>query len=143
MLCAAVDGCAIPSNLYRQNQEGNKWCNSTEKLPWVVQFIFGDSMSDVGNNKYLSWSLATANLPYYGINLGNGLPNGRFTNGRTVADINGKSFKEVSEFDVLQGLVMQICRVAPWEEIDRLSHVYQLHCVQVKRTYQKVQDPWW
>ncbi|KAK8555772.1 hypothetical protein V6N13_069853 [Hibiscus sabdariffa] len=48
-------------------------------------------MSDVGNNKYLSWSLATANLPYYGINLGNGLPNGRFTNGRTVADINGFS----------------------------------------------------
>lgn len=55
----------------------------------VVQFIFGDSLSDVGNNMYLSRSLAQANLPYYGIDFGNGLPNGRFTNGRTVADIIG------------------------------------------------------
>lgn len=55
----------------------------------VVQFIFGDSLSDVGNNGYLSRSLAKANLPWYGIDFGNGLPNGRFTNGRTVADIIG------------------------------------------------------
>ncbi|KAK2387658.1 GDSL esterase/lipase [Trifolium repens] len=55
----------------------------------MVQFIFGDSLSDVGNNKYLSKSLATASLPWYGIDLGNGLPNGRFSNGRTVADIIG------------------------------------------------------
>lgn len=57
----------------------------------IVQFIFGDSLSDVGNNKNLPRSLATANLPYYGIDFGNGLPNGRFTNGRTVSDIIGKS----------------------------------------------------
>ncbi|KAA8540972.1 hypothetical protein F0562_024890 [Nyssa sinensis] len=55
----------------------------------VVQFIFGDSLSDVGNNKYLTKSLANANLPWYGIDFGNGLPNGRFCNGRTVADIIG------------------------------------------------------
>ncbi|KAF5176176.1 GDSL esterase/lipase [Thalictrum thalictroides] len=55
----------------------------------IVQFIFGDSLSDVGNNKYLSKSLANANLPWYGIDFGNGMPNGRFTNGRTVADIIG------------------------------------------------------
>ncbi|XP_050221105.1 GDSL esterase/lipase At1g74460 [Mercurialis annua] len=55
----------------------------------IVQFIFGDSLSDVGNNKYLSKSLAQASLPWYGIDFGNGLPNGRFTNGRTVADIIG------------------------------------------------------
>ncbi|KAK6920879.1 GDSL lipase/esterase [Dillenia turbinata] len=55
----------------------------------VVQFIFGDSLSDVGNNEYLSRSLARANLPWYGIDFGNGLPNGRYTNGRTVADIIG------------------------------------------------------
>ncbi|TXG51730.1 hypothetical protein EZV62_024254 [Acer yangbiense] len=55
----------------------------------VVQFIFGDSLSDVGNNRYLSKSLAQANLPWYGIDFGNGLPNGRFSNGRTVADIIG------------------------------------------------------
>jgi hypothetical protein len=55
----------------------------------VVQFIFGDSLSDVGNNKNLGRSLAQASLPWYGIDFGNGLPNGRFTNGRTVADIIG------------------------------------------------------
>ncbi|KAL8141925.1 hypothetical protein V2J09_014957 [Rumex salicifolius] len=55
----------------------------------IVQFIFGDSLSDVGNNQYLSRSLAKANLPWYGIDFGNGMPNGRFTNGRTVADIIG------------------------------------------------------
>ncbi|TQD79946.1 hypothetical protein C1H46_034499 [Malus baccata] len=55
----------------------------------IVQFIFGDSLSDVGNNKYLSKSLAQASLPWYGIDMGNGLPNGRFSNGRTVADIIG------------------------------------------------------
>ncbi|XP_022775665.1 GDSL esterase/lipase At1g74460-like [Durio zibethinus] len=55
----------------------------------AVQFIFGDSLSDVGNNMYLSKSLAKASLPYYGIDFGSGLPNGRFTNGRTVADIIG------------------------------------------------------
>ncbi|GFZ03594.1 GDSL-like Lipase/Acylhydrolase superfamily protein [Actinidia rufa] len=55
----------------------------------VVQFIFGDSLSDVGNNNYLSMSLAKANLPWYGIDFGTGLPNGRFSNGRTVADIIG------------------------------------------------------
>ncbi|XP_068643648.1 GDSL esterase/lipase At1g74460-like isoform X3 [Aristolochia californica] len=55
----------------------------------VVQFIFGDSLSDVGNNKYLPRSLAQASLPWYGIDYGDGLPNGRFTNGRTVADLIG------------------------------------------------------
>ncbi|KAH0455927.1 hypothetical protein IEQ34_015959 [Dendrobium chrysotoxum] len=55
----------------------------------VVQFIFGDSLSDVGNNNYLSKSLARAALPWYGIDFGRGMPNGRFTNGRTIADIVG------------------------------------------------------
>ncbi|KAK1363404.1 GDSL esterase/lipase [Heracleum sosnowskyi] len=55
----------------------------------VVQFIFGDSLSDVGNNDRLSRSLARANLPWYGIDFGSGMPNGRFTNGRTVSDIIG------------------------------------------------------
>ena len=57
----------------------------------IVQFIFGDSLSDVGNNRNLPRSLAQANLPFYGIDFGNGLPNGRFTNGRTVSDIISKS----------------------------------------------------
>ncbi|CAN1839655.1 GDSL esterase/lipase At1g74460 [Linum perenne] len=55
----------------------------------TVQFIFGDSLSDVGNNMKLPRSLAQASLPWYGIDFGTGIPNGRFTNGRTVADIIG------------------------------------------------------
>ncbi|KAL3528392.1 hypothetical protein ACH5RR_007714 [Cinchona calisaya] len=55
----------------------------------IVQFIFGDSLSDVGNNDFLAKSLAKASLPWYGIDMDNGLPNGRFSNGRTVADIIG------------------------------------------------------
>ncbi|KAL0908478.1 hypothetical protein M5K25_022975 [Dendrobium thyrsiflorum] len=55
----------------------------------VVQFIFGDSLSDVGNNNYLTRSLARPALPWYGIDFGDGLPSGRFTNGRTIADIVG------------------------------------------------------
>uniref|UniRef100_A0A0D9WNK8 GDSL esterase/lipase n=1 Tax=Leersia perrieri TaxID=77586 RepID=A0A0D9WNK8_9ORYZ len=55
----------------------------------VVQFIFGDSLSDVGNNNYLTKSLARAALPWYGIDFSSGMPNGRFCNGRTVADIVG------------------------------------------------------
>lgn len=65
------------------------WIFSTGCHCKIVQFIFGDSLSDVGNNNYLSRSLAKANLPWYGIDFGNGMPNGRFTNGRTVADIIG------------------------------------------------------
>ncbi|GLJ26158.1 hypothetical protein SUGI_0501570 [Cryptomeria japonica] len=52
-----------------------------------VSFIFGDSLSDVGNNNYFSKALAKANYPWYGIDFGNGMPTGRFTNGRTISDI--------------------------------------------------------
>ncbi|XXG70598.1 hypothetical protein AAC387_Pa07g0042 [Persea americana] len=55
----------------------------------AVQFIFGDSLLDVGNNIRLPRSLARPALPWYGINFGNGMPNGRFTNGLTIADIIG------------------------------------------------------
>jgi phospholipase/lecithinase/hemolysin len=54
-----------------------------------VQFIFGDSLSDIGNSGHLTRSLAQENLPWYGIDMGNGLPNGWFSNGRTIADIIG------------------------------------------------------
>lgn len=55
-----------------------------------VIYIFGDSMSDVGNNNYLLLSLAKCNYPWYGIDYKNGYPTGRFTNGRTIGDIMGK-----------------------------------------------------
>ncbi|CAN6478679.1 unnamed protein product [Victoria cruziana] len=51
----------------------------------VVQYIFGDSLTEVGNNNYLA-SLAKANYPWYGIDYPGGIT-GRFTNGRTIGDI--------------------------------------------------------
>ncbi|KAK4776865.1 hypothetical protein SAY86_005553 [Trapa natans] len=51
-----------------------------------VTFVFGDSLTEVGNNNYLQ-SLAKANYPYYGIDYEGGRATGRFTNGRTIGDI--------------------------------------------------------
>ncbi|KAL8130426.1 hypothetical protein V2J09_019581 [Rumex salicifolius] len=52
-------------------------------------FIFGDSLSDSGNNNRLS-SLAKANFLPYGVDFPGG-PTGRFTNGRTTVDLIGKT----------------------------------------------------
>ncbi|KAJ7963790.1 GDSL esterase/lipase [Quillaja saponaria] len=50
-------------------------------------YVFGDSLVDVGNNNYLSLSIAKANLPHYGIDFPTKKPNGRFTNGKNAADL--------------------------------------------------------
>ncbi|XP_068649578.1 GDSL esterase/lipase At5g41890 [Aristolochia californica] len=57
----------------------------------VTLFIFGDSLVDAGNNDYLS-TLSKADFPPYGIDFpaSGGRPTGRFTNGRTIADIVGQ-----------------------------------------------------
>ncbi|KAG4956554.1 hypothetical protein JHK85_042934 [Glycine max] len=49
-----------------------------------ASFVFGDSLLDVGNNNYIV-SLAKANHDPYGIDFG--MATGRFSNGRTVADV--------------------------------------------------------
>lgn len=63
---------------------------------WVVGeaqvpcfFIFGDSIVDNGNNNNL-FTLAKSNFPPYGIDTPTGVPTGRFTNNRTIADITGE-----------------------------------------------------
>ncbi|KAJ1280910.1 hypothetical protein BS78_04G268000 [Paspalum vaginatum] len=52
-----------------------------------VTYVFGDSMSDVGNNNFFPMSLAKSNYPWYGIDY---YPRreatGRFTNGKTIGD---------------------------------------------------------
>jgi hypothetical protein len=55
-------------------------------------FIFGDSLVDAGNNDYLV-TLSKANAPPYGVDFSfsGGKPTGRFTNGRTIADVMGNS----------------------------------------------------
>ncbi|PKI53576.1 hypothetical protein CRG98_026026 [Punica granatum] len=51
-------------------------------------FIFGDSLADCGNNNNLN-TLARPNYYPYGLDFPKG-PTGRFTNGRTVADVIGE-----------------------------------------------------
>jgi hypothetical protein len=53
-----------------------------------ANFVFGDSLLDVGNNDYIS-TLSRANYPPNGIDFPNKVPTGRFTNGRTSIDILG------------------------------------------------------
>ncbi|PKI54401.1 hypothetical protein CRG98_025188 [Punica granatum] len=52
-----------------------------------VTFVFGDSLTEVGNNNYMQYSLAKSNYPWYGIDYEGGQATGRFTNGRTIGDI--------------------------------------------------------
>ncbi|KAL5705036.1 hypothetical protein ACHQM5_023387 [Ranunculus cassubicifolius] len=56
-----------------------------------ASFIFGDSLVDAGNNNYLS-TLSKANIKPNGIDFkaSGGNPTGRYTNGRTIADILGE-----------------------------------------------------
>ncbi|KVH89691.1 Lipase, GDSL [Cynara cardunculus var. scolymus] len=51
-------------------------------------FAFGDSLTDNGNNNYLN-SLAKANYVPYGVDFYQGLPSGRFSNGKTIIDYLG------------------------------------------------------
>ncbi|XP_024390240.1 GDSL esterase/lipase At4g16230 isoform X1 [Physcomitrium patens] len=53
-------------------------------------FIFGDSLSDPGNNNYLR-TLSRADAPPNGIDFPNGKATGRYCNGRTATDILGQS----------------------------------------------------
>lgn len=52
-----------------------------------AMFVFGDSLTDAGNNNYLN-SLAKANYVPYGVDFIEG-PSGRFCNGRTITDFLG------------------------------------------------------
>ncbi|XP_044468958.1 GDSL esterase/lipase At5g37690-like [Mangifera indica] len=53
----------------------------------LVTFVFGDSLTEVGNNNHLQYSLARSDYPWYGIDFSGGQATGRFTNGRTMGDI--------------------------------------------------------
>lgn len=60
---------------------------ATSSAAPLVTFIFGDSLTEVGNNNYLQLSLAKSNYPHYGIDFEGGKATGRFTNGKTIGDI--------------------------------------------------------
>ncbi|XP_021895948.1 GDSL esterase/lipase At5g37690 isoform X3 [Carica papaya] len=53
----------------------------------IVTYVFGDSLTEVGNNNYLQYSLARSDYPWYGVDFSGGQATGRFTNGRTIGDI--------------------------------------------------------
>ena len=59
-------------------------CSATET---PANFVFGDSLVEVGNNNYIV-TLSKAN--YYPNGIDFGKPTGRYTNGRTIIDIIGK-----------------------------------------------------
>ncbi|PAN08138.1 hypothetical protein PAHAL_1G390700 [Panicum hallii] len=63
---------------------------TTNKGP--VTYVFGDSMSDVGNNNYFPMSLAKSNYPWYGIDYPGREATGRFTNGKTIGDYMADKF---------------------------------------------------
>ncbi|PKU85829.1 GDSL esterase/lipase At2g23540 [Dendrobium catenatum] len=61
-------------------------------------FVFGDSHVDSGNNNYLLASLSKADHFPNGIDFkaSGGMPTGRFTNGRTIADIIGEEIGQLN-----------------------------------------------
>ncbi|EOA18261.1 hypothetical protein CARUB_v10006754mg [Capsella rubella] len=68
------------------------WLSHFQATRSFTNFIFGDSLVDVGNNNYI-FTLSKADSSPYGIDFGpsNGQPTGRFTNGRTISDIVGEA----------------------------------------------------
>ncbi|KAH7678819.1 GDSL lipase/esterase protein [Dioscorea alata] len=67
------------------------------EAPDSASFVFGDSLVDAGNNNYLQ-TLSKADIPPNGIDFtaSGGQPTGRFTNGRTIADIVGEQLGQPS-----------------------------------------------
>nr|XP_017246406.1 PREDICTED: GDSL esterase/lipase At1g71250-like isoform X1 [Daucus carota subsp. sativus] len=61
----------------------------TASPQFSAMFAFGDSLTDPGNNNYLT-SLAKANYVPYGVDFYQGQPSGRFCNGKTVIDLLGE-----------------------------------------------------
>jgi hypothetical protein len=68
-------------------------------------FVFGDSLSDDGNNNNLV-TLAKSNYPPYGIDFPKG-PTGRFTNGRTIVDFIGLHFA-LSLYIIIKWLIAKV-----------------------------------
>ncbi|XP_022956249.1 LOW QUALITY PROTEIN: GDSL esterase/lipase At4g16230-like [Cucurbita moschata] len=55
---------------------------------FTANFVFGDSLVEVGNNNYIPSLSRANNVPNLGIDFG--WPTGRFTNRRTIVDIIGQ-----------------------------------------------------
>ncbi|KAL8113433.1 hypothetical protein AgCh_020663 [Apium graveolens] len=58
-------------------------CNALPKFSSVL--IFGDSLSDTGNNNFIS-TIVKANHTPYGVSFPGGIPTGRFSDGKLMSD---------------------------------------------------------
>ncbi|KAE8056667.1 hypothetical protein FH972_013415 [Carpinus fangiana] len=74
--------------LLLSNMEQRCFAEKGKRQQVPCLFVFGDSLSDDGNNNNLV-TLAKSNYPPYGIDFPKG-PTGRFTNGRTMVDFIAK-----------------------------------------------------
>lgn len=59
------------------------------KVPAII--VFGDSSVDTGNNNFIP-TIARSNFWPYGRDYANGLPTGRFSNGRLATDFISEAF---------------------------------------------------
>ncbi|TXG70606.1 hypothetical protein EZV62_005541 [Acer yangbiense] len=66
----------------------------TVKFKVPALYVFGDSTVDSGNNDFFQPQSINAKYSPYGVDFGDGKPNGRYTNGRTEADFIGLSDME-------------------------------------------------
>lgn len=84
-----------------------------DKNALAASFVFGDSLVDAGNNNYLQ-TLSRANSPPNGIDFkpSRGNPTGRFTNGRTIADIVGNLIKTFIQSIIQIFIVLIDCAIA-------------------------------
>ncbi|KAJ9542240.1 hypothetical protein OSB04_028746 [Centaurea solstitialis] len=64
--------------------------NLSKNVAVSAVFAFGGSSVDQGNNNYIE-TFGKANFPPYGKDFLGGIPTGRFSNGRTIADIFAKA----------------------------------------------------
>lgn len=67
-------------------QAAIKLPNNNGSTTFPALFIFGDSIVDTGNNNYLILSPVKCNFPPYGKDLPDGIPTGRFSNGKISSD---------------------------------------------------------
>lgn len=59
------------------------------KVPAII--VFGDSSVDTGNNNFIP-TIARSNFWPYGLDYDDGLPTGRFSNGRLATDFISEAF---------------------------------------------------
>ncbi|KAL2926273.1 hypothetical protein RDABS01_007561 [Bienertia sinuspersici] len=57
---------------------------------------------DVGNNNYLTLTIAKANFPHYGIDFPTHEPTGRFSNGKNAADFLDQIRSDQTESDQIR-----------------------------------------